>query len=99
MTTYDGVGISEEDRNRDRVTVEAPQGTLSLSKTVRNVTQSTPEGVSNGAGAGDVLEYRIYFENTGTLPASDIQIFDRTPPYTVLAGPVPSPVTISGGVT
>lgn len=98
VTTYDGPGITEEDRNLDRVTVEASQGTLSLSKTVRNVTRGTPEGISNGAGAGDVLEYRIYIENTGTLPAADIQIFDKTPPYTVLAGPVPSPVTVSSGV-
>ncbi|PJE26353.1 GEVED domain-containing protein [Pseudooceanicola marinus] len=98
VTTYDGVGISEEDRNRDRVTVEASQGTLSLSKTVRNVTQGTPEGVSNGAGAGDVLEYRIYLENTGTLPASDIQIFDRTPPYTVLAGAISSPVELTSNL-
>ncbi|WP_245848481.1 GEVED domain-containing protein [Actibacterium ureilyticum] len=99
QTAYPDIGLTEEHRNRDRLTVESAQGALSLSKTVRNVTQGTPEGVSNGAAAGDVLEYRIYLENTGTLPASEIHIYDRTPPYTVLAGPIPSPVTIEPGVT
>jgi len=79
--------------------VESSQGALKLSKTVRNVTQGTPEGVANGGGVGDVLEYRIYLENTGTLPSSDIIVYDATPPYTVLATAVPSPIDIGDGVT
>lgn len=98
-TTYGSTGLVEEDRNTDLVTVESSQGALKLSKTVRNVTQGTPEGVANGGGVGDVLEYRIYLENTGTLPSSDIIVYDATPPYTVLATAVPSPIDIGDGVT
>jgi uncharacterized repeat protein (TIGR01451 family) len=98
-TAYGASGLSEVDSNTDRLTVESAQGALTLSKTVRNLSQGTPEGVSNGAAAGDVLEYRIYLRNTGTLPASDIVIHDRTPPYTVLAAAIPSPVNLGNGVT
>ncbi|KMK67834.1 GEVED domain-containing protein [Puniceibacterium sp. IMCC21224] len=97
-TTYGASGLTEQDRNTDLVRVESPNGALKLSKTVRNVTQGTPEGVSNGAAAGDVLEYRVYLENPGVLPATDIVIHDRTPPYTVLATAIPSPVNVGGDV-
>ncbi|WP_176439139.1 DUF11 domain-containing protein [Puniceibacterium sediminis] len=98
-TSYGASGLNEQDRNTDRVTVESSQGALKLTKTVRNVTQGSAEGVANAAAAGDVLEYRIYVQNAGTLPSSDIIIYDRTPPYTVLANAVPSPVDLGGGVT
>lgn len=98
-TTYGTSGLREEDRNTDRVTVDSAQGALKLAKTVRNVTQGSAEGVANGASAGDVLEYRIYVRNVGTLPSTDIIIYDKTPPYTVLAGAVPSPVTLGDDVT
>jgi len=80
------------------VRVESSEGVLKLRKTVRNVTQGTPEGVSNGAAAGDVLEYRIFLDNPGDLPATNIVIHDRTPPYTELASAIPSPVSIGGDV-
>ena len=98
-TTYGTSGLREENRNTDRVTVDSAQGALKLAKTVRNVTQGSAEGVANGASAGDVLEYRIYVRNVGTLPSADIIIYDKTPPYTVLAGAVPSPVTLGDDVT
>ncbi|EAQ02240.1 hypothetical protein OB2597_19196 [Pseudooceanicola batsensis HTCC2597] len=98
-TSYTGIGLGESHVNTDRLTVEAGLGTLSLTKTVRNLTQGTPEGISNGAAAGDVLEYRIYLENTGTRPATDIQVHDRTPAYTELAAPVVTPETIADGVS
>jgi uncharacterized repeat protein (TIGR01451 family) len=98
-TSYGASGLTEQDRNTDRVVVESSQGAVKLTKTVRNVTQGTAEGVINGAGAGDVLEYRIYVQNTGSVPASDIIIYDKTPPYTVLASSVPSPINLSSGVT
>ncbi|MEN8893174.1 MAG: hypothetical protein ABF283_09815, partial [Planktotalea arctica] len=47
----------------------------------------------------DTLEYRITLENLGTLPASEITIYDRTPPYTTLAAGSASPVTLAPGVT
>lgn len=98
-TSYGASGLTEQDRNTDRVAVESSQGAVKLTKTVRNVTQGTAEGVINGAGAGDVLEYRIYVQNTGSVPASDIIIYDKTPPYTALASSVPSPINLSSGVT
>ncbi|MFT6091393.1 MAG: putative repeat protein (TIGR01451 family) [Sulfitobacter sp.] len=98
-TSYGTSGLSEQDRNTDRVTVESSQGAIKLTKTVRNVTQGTAEGVTNGAAVGDILEYRIYVRNTGTLPSSDLIIYDRTPPYTVLATAVPSPVSLGSDVT
>lgn len=78
--------------------MESSGGQLELRKTVRNLTQGTPEGVSNGATLGDVLEYRIYLDNPGNLPATEIVIHDRTPPYTQLAEPVPTPVVINADV-
>ncbi|WP_386170360.1 DUF6923 family protein [Sulfitobacter pontiacus] len=97
-TTYGATGATEQDRNTDLVRVESSEGVLKLRKTVRNVTQGTPEGVSNGAAAGDVLEYRIFLDNPGELPATNIVIHDRTPPYTELASAIPSPVSIGGNV-
>lgn len=98
-TFYGASGLTEQDRNTDRVAVASPQGTVKLIKTVRNVTQGTAEGVINGAGAGDILEYRIYVQNQGSEPASDIIIYDNTPPYTALASSVPNPTNLSNGVT
>lgn len=98
-TSYGISGLTEQDRNTDRVTVESSQGALKLTKTVRNVTDGTAEGVTNGAAAGDVLEYRIYVKNSGSVPSYDIIIYDRTPPYTVLSSGVPSPIILGGGVS
>ena len=98
-TTYGATGLSEVDANVDRVRVDTAEGALVLRKTVRNVTQATAEGVTNGARAGDVLEYRITLENPGARAATDIAVHDRTVAYTVLAEPVPTPVAISPDVT
>ncbi|MDO6587797.1 GEVED domain-containing protein [Salipiger sp. 1_MG-2023] len=98
-TSYGTTGLTERLRNTDVVRVEGESGRLELTKTVRNLTQGTPEGVSNGATLGDVLEYRIYLANPGNLPATQIVIHDRTPPYTELAAAIPSPVTVGAGVT
>ncbi|OCX64677.1 hypothetical protein BFP70_10535 [Thioclava sp. SK-1] len=97
-TTYGATGLSAQVRNTDVVRVDSSQGQLTLRKTVRNITQGTPEGVSNGAALGDVLEYRIYLDNPGTLPATQIVIHDRTPPYTTLAAPIPSSTAIGTDV-
>lgn len=97
-TTYGATGLVEQDRNTDVIRVDGREGRLRLGKTVRNLTQGTPEGVSNGAALGDVLEYRIYVENPGSLPATRIAIHDRTPPYTRLAEAIPSPVNVGSGV-
>lgn len=97
-TTYGETGLIQRLSNTDVVRVEGAEGRLALRKTVRNLTQGTSEGVSNGATLGDVLEYRIYLENPGSLPANQIVIHDRTPPYTQLSEPVPSPVALGPDV-
>ncbi|RPE70918.1 putative repeat protein (TIGR01451 family) [Pacificibacter maritimus] len=91
ITTYGATGVSELDRNTDRLTTEASTGALRLYKTVRNITQGGAEGVRNGGAVGDVLEYSITVENPSAAPASEITIYDRTPPYTELFAPIVSP--------
>ncbi|EIE50961.1 hypothetical protein C357_11019 [Citreicella sp. 357] len=98
-TSYGATGLTEQLSNTDVVRVEGESGRLELTKTVRNLTQGTPEGVSNGATVGDVLEYRIYLVNPGNLPATQVVIHDRTPPYTELAAAIPSPVNVGDGMT
>ena len=97
-TTYGATGVSEIDVNSDQLTGDSDQGALKLTKTVRNVTQGTIEGVANGGTLGDVLEYKIYLENPTALPVTNVTIYDRTPPYTALNGPIPSPVTVGGSL-
>lgn len=72
---------------------------LALQKTVRNVTKGGAEGASNQGDIGDVLEYRIIMSNPGNDPAINITVNDKTPAYTVLSVPIPSPVAVASGVT
>ncbi|MBM1817641.1 hypothetical protein [Pseudosulfitobacter pseudonitzschiae] len=85
--------------NRDHVSVEARTGHVELTKTVQNETEGTAEGTSNQGQGGDVLLYRIYLHNTSPTSVADVQIFDRTPPYTSLSEAVPDPVVISPELT
>lgn len=68
--------------------------TLQLTKEVRNVTQGGGFGVSNQARTGDVLEYRVSFQNMGAAAINNLVIADVTPPYTSFAsadaGPLPA---------
>ncbi len=98
-TAYDGTGVTDAALNSDRVIAALAGGRLELAKTVRNETQNTPEGASNGGTVGDVLEYRIYLTNPGASAASNVIIYDKTPSYTYLAAPVPSPVVLGSGLT
>ena len=75
--------------------MEAGGSQLVLIKTVRNETQGTAEGQSNQAHPGDVLVYRITIINPSQRDATDVIIYDRTPPYSALAEAVPSPVTLT----
>jgi len=63
------------------------------------VTANTAVSTQNSAASGDVLEYEITVENIGTLSASDIAIFDRTPPYTSLSEAIESAVSLGPDVT
>lgn len=95
-TTYGATGFSEVDKNTDRLTTEANTGALTLSKTVRNVTQNGSDTIRNGGAPGDVLEYTIQLINPTALPVSSVVIYDRTPPYTTLAQAIPTPVSVGG---
>ncbi|WP_157474271.1 GEVED domain-containing protein [Leucothrix mucor] len=58
---------------------------LELRKTVQNITQGTSETETiNQAAPGNILEYRIYYKNTGTGPITDLSLDDMVPDYTEL---------------
>uniref|UniRef100_UPI003565340A DUF11 domain-containing protein n=1 Tax=Puniceibacterium confluentis TaxID=1958944 RepID=UPI003565340A len=93
-TAFAGTTSSHAISNVDRVSVEVGGSQLVLIKTVRNETQGTPEGYSNQAAPGDVLVYRITIINPSQTAASSISIHDRTPPYTILAALIETPVNV-----
>ncbi|SIT03037.1 conserved repeat domain-containing protein [Roseivivax lentus] len=97
-TSYTGTTFSEVDINTDRLTSLSGVSRLELSKTVENITSASGEGSRNAAAVGDVLEYRIYLRNTSTTSARDVTIYDRTPAYTRLAAPVPSPIPVGAAL-
>jgi uncharacterized repeat protein (TIGR01451 family) len=67
----------------DVTTVGAVAGAgLTLSKTVRNVTQAGVAGTSGSARPDDVLEYTITYTNAGSGPLSAIVVTDATPAFT-----------------
>lgn len=98
-TAFEGTAVTAVASNTDRVETGSRLGQLKLTKTVRNETQGTSEGTSNAGSAGDVLEYRIRLENLSSAAALDVVIYDRTPAYTSLAEPVPSPVSVGGALS
>ena len=61
------------------------QSGLKLTKTVENLTQATAETeTANQAIAGDVIKYRIYYQNTGTEAIFEVNIKDTVPAFTRL---------------
>ena len=56
---------------------------LELRKTVQNLTNSGAETASiNQALPGNILQYRIYYRNTGTAALSELVVNDSPPEYT-----------------
>ena len=96
LTSWIGPPLNPETFNRDSARIGGAGGTLALEKRVRNVTKGSAEGTSNTGEAGDVLEYRLTLSNPGGTPAAEVVVNDRTPAWTTLAAPVPSPVTVAG---
>jgi uncharacterized repeat protein (TIGR01451 family) len=80
---------------RDVTTVGAVAGAgLTLSKTVRNVTQGGVATTSGSARPDDVLEYTITYTNASSGPLTAIVVTDATPAFTVFlsaACPAPPP--------
>ena len=98
-TSLTATTIISTSQNTDRIVASDSAGRLELSKTVRNLTQNTPEGASNGGTIGDVLQYRIYLTNPSSSIATNVMIYDQTPAYTVLAGPIPNSVVLGPDLT
>lgn len=56
---------------------------LTLRKTVENITRGTLETEEqNQAVPGDVLKYRIYYQNVGTSPLTELEINDTVQAFT-----------------
>ncbi|WP_181389760.1 SdrD B-like domain-containing protein [Leucothrix pacifica] len=65
------------------VTPELGPSRLELRKSVKNISKNTAETQTiNQADPGDVLEYRVYYSNTGTGPITDLRVNDVAPAYT-----------------
>jgi len=63
-------------------TVEVGESRLKLRKTVENISQGTAETAAlNQAKPGEFLTYRIYYQNTGTGPITDLKVNDVIPDY------------------
>lgn len=79
-------------------TPEVGASRLELTKKVINLNEvgAVETMTSNQAKPGDILQYRIYYRNTGTGPVTDLKINDSVPDYTglvngsVLCNPVPT---------
>jgi uncharacterized repeat protein (TIGR01451 family) len=83
----------------DTTTVgSAGSSSLTLAKSVRNVTQGTPVGTSNTAKPGDILEYAVTYTNPAAGSVSAIVITDSTPAFTSFQSatcvtPLPAAIT------
>ena len=79
--------------------INAAEGLLVLSKTVRNVSTAGTPTTSNQALPGHSLDYNIVFSNSGGGSISELLISDHTPAYSVLSEPVSCPATLPDGVS
>jgi uncharacterized repeat protein (TIGR01451 family) len=89
--TYGGSGAGSVDLSVTDVTKatqslgENVSSSLVLRKSVQNISTGTAETETvNEASPGDVLMYRIYYNNTGTGPLTDLVINDSPPAYTLI---------------
>ena len=68
---------------QDVTTVGSTSGSgLTLTKTVRNVTQGGAAGTNNSARPGDVLEYIITYSNAASTTVMMVVVSDNTPAFT-----------------
>ena len=84
---------------RQDVTTVVLNGGLTLTKSVRNITQGSAVGTNNTAKPGDVLEYIITYTNSANAPVSMIVLTDATPVYTTFVSAVcnmPLPAALTG---
>ncbi|UJF20110.1 GEVED domain-containing protein [Vibrio sp. SS-MA-C1-2] len=85
-----GTGHSQSDNksNQDRINIAGTTGSglVTLRKTVKNITQNGIETTDNSGKSGDVLEYRLYFENGTSEFIKDLNIYDYVPEFSQLEG-------------
>ncbi len=97
-TAFANTAEVHQARNDDAIGAGTDQE-LVLRKLVSNFTKASGEGTSNTGDIGDVLRYRIVMSNPSGNAAADVVVYDETPAFTALNGPVPSPITLANGVT
>jgi uncharacterized repeat protein (TIGR01451 family) len=66
----------------DQVTTSASAATISLSESVRNLTEGGAFAPGANALPGDTLEYRMAVTNSGSLPATSLGISSALPAHT-----------------
>ncbi|MFG6579080.1 DUF6923 family protein [Sulfitobacter sp. 1A13191] len=94
-TAFARTTVTSSASNTDEVLVGGRSTQIELRKTVENETQGTGEGTTNLGSVNDILLYRIYLQNNATTQASNVKIYDRTPPYTQLSEPIVDPQQVS----
>ena len=94
-TAFARTTVTSSASNTDEVSVGGRSTQIELRKTVENETQGTGEGTTNLGSVNDILLYRIYLQNNATTQASNVKIYDRTPPYTQLSEPIVDPQQVS----
>ena len=73
---------------RQDVTTVVLNGGLTLTKSVRNITQGGTVGTNNTAKPGDILEYIVTYTNTANAPVSMIVVTDTTPVFTTFVSAI-----------
>lgn len=73
-----------EERSLTDTTTVILAGQLQLSKQVRNVSQGTGFATSGQGRPGEVLEYRIQYQNIGSQPIFNVVVLDPIPFFSTL---------------
>ncbi|KKM19755.1 hypothetical protein LCGC14_1652410 [marine sediment metagenome] len=94
-TAFARTTVTSSVSNTDEISVGGQSTQIELRKTVENETQGTLEGTTNLGSVNDILLYRIYLRNKATTQASNVKIYDMTPPYTSLSEPIVDPQQVS----
>jgi len=74
----------QETRGLTDVTTVIRGGELRLEKQVRNVSQNTAFAASAQGRPGEVLEYRIQYQNIGSQPIFNVVLYDPIPFFSTL---------------
>jgi len=94
-----GHGLSARRRRQDvTTTTERGAGKLVLRKSVENASEGGAPSLTNAADTGDVLRYRVRFENGGSGALTELRINDATPAFTAIASPIACPATLPAGL-